>query len=278
MITIIKFFECILNTDNFNLRCLDTWESSDETEIQLSLNIAPLTQSLSPQPNLFWFGLFLYWVYQWEMDILLVTAIPWILRVIPVIYCYFLRKRRHYRWLAFICECLSIHHLFFWLKLHPANVPFRVLGAHHPLWYLFIDKFFSALEGSSSLSMQISYDVEFVLQDLSGNGLEGFKRLWWTSTPLQISLWLVAQARFSAENCLHCAGWCLFPEARTRTFVPKQAALPPRVSLLQAHLLSHILFLAVLAYSATAVWGLHISPLSSELLHLEEPNLFWYYG
>lgn len=155
------------------------WWNWDVTLTQLNSPPPPPTKTHTPKFVLVRFCFVLGAEHNAKLiAILLVTNIPCLLKVVILIYCTFFRKRRQYRSLAFIYECLSIHHLFFWLKLHPAYVSFRVLGAHHPGFVVapFYRQVSPALERSFCLSTQIHYHAEFVLLDLSGNGLEGFRR------------------------------------------------------------------------------------------------------
>lgn len=71
--------------------------------------------------------------------------------------------------------------------------------------------------------MQISYHVQFVLLDLSGNVWQDFRGLWQSWSPTTV------HAFFSTSFlCLHCAMLCLCPQARTRTFLLGRCC-PPSV-------------------------------------------------
>lgn len=65
--------------------------------------------------------------------------------------------------------------------------------------------------------MQISHYMQFVLLDLSGNGLEGFGDLgWFSSLPTVHAHFLVAFL------CLHCSVLYLSPQAAAKMFVPEK--------------------------------------------------------
>lgn len=62
--------------------------------------------------------------------------------------------------------------------------------------------------------------MQFILLDLSGNGLEGFRDLGWFQSSLTVHA-----SFFTSFQCQCCTTLYVFPGAETRTFSPEKCCL-----------------------------------------------------
>lgn len=152
----------------------------------------------------------------------------------------------------------------------------RVLGVHH-LGFVrvpFYRYVFPTLVLSFSVSMLISYHVQFILLDHSGNGLKVFGAFWWCyhpllDQPLVISPYLLLD--LIPEIALQCV--VLVSESQnclSRKVLPDLSMAPISSYTLFFLACLHSVFLPTVlgwfhGYLVTAVGHVHISPLSSRL-------------